>query len=69
MQAHERDKFYLPNVYSPPVQDLHNTSHGRLPGNHRLGEDPPPNVNREDYMKSVEEKADKAEEEAKNRAA
>jgi len=25
IEAHERDKFYIPNVYSPPVEDLHNT--------------------------------------------
>ena len=31
IEAHERDKFYIPNVYSPPVEDMVNTNHGRLP--------------------------------------
>jgi len=60
MDSHERDKFYIPNVYSAPVEDLHNTGHGRLPGHHRADDFPPPNVSAEKYMNDKEAKDAKA---------
>ena len=62
MESHELDKFYLPNVYSPPITDLHNTNHGRIPGQTRYGEDPPPGVSKKQYMKNREAREAAAEE-------
>jgi hypothetical protein len=54
-------------VFSPAVEDIHNTRNGELPGHHRWGDHPEPGVNihAEADAKDAKAKADKAAEEKK----
>ena len=54
-------------VFSPAVEDIHNTRNGELPGHHRWGDHPEPGVNihAEAEAKEAKAKADKAAEEKK----
>jgi len=58
-------------VFSPAVEDLHNTRNGELPGHHRWGDHPEPGVNihAEAEAKEAKAKAEKAAEEKKQEEA
>ena len=49
-------------VFSAPVEDLHNTRNGELPGHHRWGDHPEPGTNphAEADAKDAKKKADQA---------
>merc|ERR1712127_1026395 len=51
-------------VFSAPVEDLHNTRNGELPGHHRWGDHPEPGTNPHAEAEAKEAKA-KADEEEK----
>lgn len=51
-------------VFSAPVEDIHNTRNGELPGHHRWGDHPEPGTNPHAEAEAKEAKA-KADEEAK----
>lgn len=53
-------------VFSPAVEDLHNTRNGELPGHHRWGDHPEPGVNIHAEAEAKEAKA-KAEKEAEEK--
>ena len=44
MDQYELDKFRK-MVFSAPVEDMHNTHNGEMPGHHRFGDSPEPGVN------------------------
>ena len=44
LDQYELDKFRKA-VFSAPVEDLHNTHNGELPGHHRFGDSPEPGTN------------------------
>jgi len=44
LDQYELDKFRK-MVFSAPVEDLHNTHNGEMPGHHRFGDSPEPGVN------------------------
>ena len=44
LDQYELDK-YRKMVFSAPVEDLHNTHNGEMPGHHRFGDSPEPGVN------------------------
>ena len=54
-------------VFSPAVEDIHNTRNGELPGHHRWGEHPEPGTNPHAEA-DAKEAAEKAAEEAKIKA-
>ena len=65
---------YRKMVFSAPVEDLHNTHNGELPGHHRFGDSPEPGVNpwanamareKAEYEARVEQKRIRQEAEAK----
>jgi hypothetical protein len=73
LDQYELDK-YRKMVFSAPVEDLHNTHNGEMPGHHRFGDSPEPGVNpwanamareKAEYAARVEQKRILQEAEAK----